>query len=218
MPLPLPVLGLRRASAHPTMGTRDDEYDYLFKGNSRAASSPWQPEGSPSGGGPSAGGGREAASSRRDSTAGGRSAPPQRAPAPPPLHLQPRGKGRGVRTHRRVPAAAPLARRGRGRTPASPASALPVLPRARPKPCSGVSGARWSRVCWASPPAPQRSPQNVRFGLLSVAVIWRVCVSGQDTSGRFPLRERAEATAARWDGEQRSSVRMPGADKDYFPF
>lgn len=139
-------------------------------------------------------------------------------PRPTAASLAAPGKGERCADPQAGPGCRSLSAAGAGEDSGQPRVGLAGASAGTAKPCSDVSGARWSRVCWASPPAPERSPQNVRFGLLSVAVIWRVCVSGQDTSGRFPLREQAEATAACWDGEQRSSVRMPGADKDYFPF
>lgn len=116
----LPVFGHRRASAHPTMGTRDDEYDYLFKGSGRTALSLSQPEGSPSGGGPCLGGACGAASSRR---------------VPP--------------AHRQILAAAPLTRlpggaAGRERLEGSgqpPVQGGGCAPAGFAEPCSDVSGA-----------------------------------------------------------------------------
>lgn len=193
------------------MGTRDDEYDYLFKGNGRAASSPGQPQGSPSGGGPGLGGGAaRAASSRRDPAAerGAGSRSPPRGGCPVPQ------AGAGCRS--------PTAAEGAGGgPPGQPRVGLArceaggaALPRASPRP-AGVFLEADRRGCAGRrcPPRSALSPEcQIRAGFL------------RGGPARLPLVRGSRSVSglrrglACWEGEQRSWVRMPRVDEDCFLF
>lgn len=172
--LPLPDLGA------PTMGTRDDEYDYLFKGNSRAASSPRQPGGVTfprwGKGVPAMVGGAE-----RPPHGATPPAPGRPLPAPPPLNPGRRRGGRGEGPGPIGGSRLPQAAAGRGALRA---------------PRVGLAGPGIAKLArfWSS--IGERRPQSARFGRVSLRRSGLCLVQGLCSGNRPGLGRRTEVGSA----------------------
>lgn len=148
------------APGAPTMGTRDDEYDYLFKGNGRAAPRrPAAAAGSPSAGGAGLGG--ALGSGLRTARPSGGEAAARRRGRPPPRCPRPRraGKGPGLTggSWWPLPERGRLAElRGGWGTPAGPRCGPgAALPRAWPSPARVLAETGCRGGCLPHGLAPQ---------------------------------------------------------------
>lgn len=172
--LPLPDLGA------PTMGTRDDEYDYLFKGNSRAASSPREPGGVTF---PRWGKGVPA-------MVGGAERPPHGATPPRPRPTAPRSAAAQPRQAKGRP--------GRGAGPIG-GSRLPQAAAGRGAlraPRVGLAGPGIAKLArfWSS--IGERRPQSARFGRVWLRRSGLCLVQGLCSGNRPGLGRRTEVGSA----------------------